>query len=1062
MNHLRAVITRHHRLCAVTVGRRVLQRAAGTNFPTVPPLFPTSLATRLLSQSVRLCQTVPQSAASKKDTSPPVERKPVTGKQTKDSATLIEELRSDAIVYRRVQLEKLNQLLAKPYEIPADGYEFLLQCCGTLLCSETLETRMRVFEQFWFYLGEPRLAHWKILLQVYRENERTIDDVPALLESMGPIEKDAELYQALLAALAEKGDIAEMKLVRDMMKELKIPLTIELINLMIRGNGRAGDLDGVQMVLETMSAANMSANGETYGELMIAFLQDGMADRVLKMLREKGSQLNEKHILELLSLAVEKTNGEMVRVLLKLLPEEITSEGKIHPVLRNVLSGLVHSGHYEGLLMLLEELPPPQFLANENTDGYATFLMVDMLRHNAPFERLNKLLAMLVRTERNLRAYHVACECAAKAAHPSFSRLLTALAPLESLRPHYFWPLFLQRAQSDGEAGILGVLKLMQKLKVEPDEETITLYVLPKLSVTLKDSRTALKILEDCGVRTAVLMTPYVSHLLYQNRFDDVLTIVRRYPTKLDTETLLWPLILQANVNRSAAHQRKLCELIRALKDKAADPRHDLGGQLVLEVISNKKSKHDTNSLRSLLNEYEKFEIRLSRMAAGVLKTHFARGPPGTAGNPGASEPIDSLLKKLTDEQLTILSKELFDTISVHPRDMNYDELECHLVELEQKKLNTRGVLRRLLQLCVREGRHKRALELKQRCDQAKVEQSSGMLASLVELYTKVGDPEQAGRTLEQLKKQFPGFIVDDHKIIDYAALLIERGQLDGAKKVLRERATTGGKLRGADGGTTGKNLWNLLTNTAQWAAKERRKQPPTADAAATPNATRKMLDFLVELGYCTYDNTLLGPVLREYLLAGEQRAAIEEFQRIAKEKRRTPLQLEIMTLLVRLTNGTEPDIPSEDAKALLSETIQLVSQIHGSVNTNNTLIVALAEAGTEAQLRRMLINPEVRINHEYILTQCEFLVNSGKLDVLLRLAKCSKGLANVRENDFLQLVLAQYVRENNCEAAVQLFQRLINDEDELKITTEFARKLSDLLEANNYEIPANLQMYLK
>uniref|UniRef100_A0A182IME0 Pentacotripeptide-repeat region of PRORP domain-containing protein n=1 Tax=Anopheles atroparvus TaxID=41427 RepID=A0A182IME0_ANOAO len=1053
MNHLRAALARQHRLCAATVGRRVVQRAAGTNFPTALRPHPAALSTRLLSQSVRLCQTVP---SAQKATAPPAVDRPA-GKPTKDSAGLIEELRSDAIVYRRVQLEKLNQLLAKPFEIPADGYEFLLQCCGSLLCAEPFATRMRVFEQFWFYLGEPRLNHWKVLLQVYRENDHSITDVPALLESMGPIEKDADLYRALLAALAEKGDVAEMKLVRAMMKERNIPLTIELINLMIRGYGRAGDLDGVQMVLETMSAASMSANGETYGELMIAFLEDGMADRVLKMLREKGSLLNEKHLLELLALAVEKTHAELIRTMLKLLPEEITGEGKIHPALRNVLSGLVRAGHYDGMLLLLEELPAPQFLANENTDGYGIFLMVEMLRNDAPFDRLNKLLAMLIRTERNLRAYQVACECAAKANHPSFPRLLKALAPLEALRPHYFWPLFLQRFQSDGEAGVLGVLQLMHKLNVEPDAETITLYVLPKLSLTLKDSRTALKILEDCGVRTAILMTPYISHLLYQNRFEDVLAIVGRYPTKLDTEALLWPMILQANVNRSVAHQRKLCELIRALKEKATDARHDLGGQLMLEVISNKKSKHDANSLRSLLNEYERYEIRISRMAAGVLKNHFARAPPSGKPPTEAAEPIDSLLRKLTDDQLTILSKELFDTMSVHPRDMTYDELECHLVELEQKKLNTRGVLRRLLQLCVREARYQRALELKAKCDQAKVEHSSGMLASLVELYTRVGDPERAGRTLEQLRKQFPGFIVDDHKIIDYAALLIDRGQLEGAKKILRERATTGGKLRGADGGTTGKNLWNLLTNTAQRAAAA-----PEA-APTSPNTTRQMLDFLVELGYCTYDNTLLGPVLREYLLAGHKRAAIEEFQRTAKEKRRTPLQLEIMTLLVGLTNGSDPAaIPAEDAKALLNETIQLVSQIHGSVNTNNTLIVALAEAGTEAQLRRMLINPEVRINHEYILTQCEFLVNSGKLDVVLRLAKCSKGLANVREGDFLQLILAQYVRENNCEAAVQLFQRLLNDDDELKITVDFARKLSNLLEANNYEIPASLQMYLK
>ncbi|EAA01251.4 AGAP002038-PA [Anopheles gambiae str. PEST] len=1062
MNHLRVTLLRRVVVCQ----RAALQcAAAGSCYGAGVLQQHTVPFARLLSQSVRHCQTVP-SAKQQESTAHQSDRaaKAPSGKQQQkpvDSVRLVDELRSDAIVYRRVQLEKLNQLLAKPFEIPADAYEFLLQCCGSLLCAETLETRMKVFEQFWFYLGEPQQKHWKVLLQVYRENERTITDVPAFLASMGDaVEKDADLYRGLLGVLAEKGDIAEMKLVGEMMKERNLPLTVDVINLMIRGYGRAGDLDGVQMVLETMSASSVSANGETYGELMIAFLEDGMGDRVLKMVREKGSQLQERHVLELLALALgAKVQPELVRALLKLLPEELTGDGRIHPVLRNVLSGLVRAGHLDGMMALLDDLPAPQFRANENTDGYGTFLMVEMLRNDVPFDRLNRFLQRLVQTERNARAYQVACECAAKAGHPYFARLLAALAPLEDLRPHYFWPLFMQRTKTDGEAGVLGVLQTMRKLKVDPDQETLTQYVLPKLALTLKDSRAALKIFEACGVRTAVLMTPFISHLLYQNRFDEVLEIVRLYPTKLDTETLLWPLILQANVNRSGAHQRKLAEVIRAIGERSADTRHDLAGQLLLELISNKKSKHDAVSLRALLAEFDRFEIKISRMAAGVLKNHFGRAGKATGANGG--EATDALLKKVTDDQLTILSKELFDTIGVHPRDMSYDELECHLVELEQKKLNTRGVLRRLLQLSVREGRYKRALELKQKCDQAKVDQSSGMLASVVELYTKVGNPEQAGRTLEQLRKQFPGFVVDEHKILDYAALLVERGQLDGAKKVLRERAAGGGKLRGAEEGSTSKNVWNLLTNTAQWAAAANAKSGQ--GGSASPNTTQQLLDLLVQLGYCNYDNALLGPVLREYLLAGHRRAAIDEFKRIATEKRRTPLQLEIMTLLVELTNGQQQeDISPAEAKALLSETIQIVSQIHGPVNTNNTLIVALAVGGTEAQLRRMLINPEVRVNHEYILTQCEFLVGSGKLEPVLRLAKCAKGLANVRESDFLQLALGQYVRDNNCEAAVQLFQRLLDEGDELKITTEFARKLSDLLEANNYELPAGLQMYLK
>lgn len=45
---------------------------------------------------------------------------------------------------------------------------------------------------------------------------------------------------------------------------------------------------------------------------------------------------------------------------------------------------------------------------------------------------------------------------------------------------------------------------------------------------------------------------------------------------------------------------------------------------------------------------------------------------------------------------------------------MNLEELECHLIELRSKNMNTRGVLRRLLQEYCRVKAFDRALEVAQ------------------------------------------------------------------------------------------------------------------------------------------------------------------------------------------------------------------------------------------------------------------------------------------------------------------------------------------------------------
>ncbi|XP_065082331.1 leucine-rich PPR motif-containing protein, mitochondrial isoform X2 [Ochlerotatus camptorhynchus] len=968
-------------------------------------------------------------------------------KKAKTTINPLDELKADVLAYRRVHLDRLNQILAKPEDIPAESYDFLLSCCGKLLLDHPVEARMKLFRNLWFMANRGDetvpLDRWKTWLRVYRENAVDFDGGVEQFLAGVKVEKDQEFYELLLGVVCERGDVPKMWEVMEMFKVQGLGSNVGIAAALVRGHSKAGDLEAMRTVLDTMSAGNIEPDEGVYGELVVGWMRNNQMEKALQLISEKGSLLKENHVAEALKEALVRDHKEAIKLLVRLFPVDVIQDSSIDPVIRNICSDLFREGKFESVRALLNELPVPKFNLNENYDSYAVSLIFEMVKANAPLEELVLLVDLLIKTERNTRALHVACECAAKHCIDIYPELLGMLKEQEDLRPHYFWPLIVHNFTKHGEAGVLDVLKLMKRYRTEIDVETISVFVLPKLAISLKDVRTLLKQFEDRGVKMSVLMTPLVSHLLYQNRFDDAIKVAKLYSSKVDTEALIYPLVLQMTVNKTAQHFNTMSEVVRQLKDKAQNPKHDLAGQLLMELISNKKTKHDASTIKSLLEQFSTFEIRISRMSANVLKNHFSMAKQINAA-------LDKLINSLVEDKLTIPSREMFDSMIVHPRDMSYEELECHLGELEEKKLNSRGVLRRLLQVCVRENRLDRALEIKQKCDESKVELSSGMLASVFDLHIKRKNVDEAGKTLEQIKTMFPGFLLDEHKVIDFAALLAEKGFPSNAQKVIKQRASSG-QLRP---GNSNKNIWNLLTNTAQWAAEN--------DYKSDKNHTSEMLKFLVDLGYCTFDNALLGPVIREYLLKNQTRNAVTEYRRIATEKRRTPLQLEIFTTLVRLTNATDPEISPEEAKALLGEVIQIGSKIHGSVNTNNTLIVALAEAGTEAQLRRILINPETRVNHEYILTQCEFLVNSGKLDVVLRLAKCSRGLANVREADFLAVIMKQYVRDNNCEAAVELFNRLQAEDGDFKISGDFARKLIDLLEVNNYEVPNAVRLYAK
>lgn len=384
---------------------------------------------------------------------------------------------------------------------------------------------------------------------------------------------------------------------------------------------------------------------------------------------------------------------------------------------------------------------------------------------------------------------------------------------------------------------------------------------------------------------------------------------------------------------------------------------------------------------------------------------------------------------------------------------MNTEELECHLKELEAKNMNPRGVLRRLLQMLIREGNHERALEIKDKCDKLKVDISPGMLASIFDLYVQIKDIPKASETLRKLNHTFPGFLLDEFKVIDFAAVLVENGNIDEAQKVLRMRAGVGGIKGGLH---VQKNIWNLLNNVAMIS--------PKLDPAVK-NHTYNFFNFLMKFNYCGYSNTAMGPIIKEHINRMDLKGAVQQYIELSKSHRVTPLQRQLQIILVDCVNREEEQqkygVTLEEAQVMLRDVLSAATEVHGPANTNTALIVSLAEVGTEKQLRKMLIDPKVRISPEVLRKQCEFLNANKQIDALVKLARCSRGLNHIREQDIYDMIMNTLVQENNYETALQLFERLSAD-DEFKISHTFIHNLIDLLKRNNIEPPTSVTLYAK
>lgn len=277
---------------------------------------------------------------------------------------------------------------------------------------------------------------------------------------------------------------------------------------------------------------------------------------------------------------------------------------------------------------------------------------------------------------------------------------------------------------------------------------------------------------------------------------------------------------------------------------------------------------------------------------------------------------------------------------------------------------------------------------------------------------------------------------------------------MEAAKKILEERSLQQ-QIIGGD--YILKNVWNLLTNVAKLAAN-------TNDLPLERNLTRETYAFLQKLGYCRTHNAILGPIVRERLLRGDLEGAIKEFKQLAQQFKHTPLQFELLSLVVRICNGNEElhrtyNCNAEQAQQMLAELTEIITKIHGNVNMNSGLLLAFAESGSDNQLRRLLINPEFRINEDLLLRNCEHLGQEGAVQTLLRLARGARGLHRViDEQNIYNMLLNNFVKTNNYEAALNLYDRLDAD-DEMKISQDFLRNLVKLLKSNNIEIPSNIAM---
>nr|CAI5838259.1 unnamed protein product [Callosobruchus analis] len=400
---------------------------------------------------------------------------------------------------------------------------------------------------------------------------------------------------------------------------------------------------------------------------------------------------------------------------------------------------------------------------------------------------------------------------------------------------------------------------------------------------------------------------------------------------------------------------------------------------------------------------------------------------------PASAELLQEIASHCVDEALqTSIKHAINDTMDInvksdphtphipHPKDMNLEDLECHLVELKEKGLETRGVLSRLIKLHSTNGDIQRVKELQQEFEASGYKESLGTKSLLMHNYVLTGNVDEAVKLFQQIKDSDPKFNMDDFKIIDLATLLVKNDRFKDALNIMKT------EIKRPSRKTSDRNLLELL------------------ESITDPNQQNQMFECIMKVGYAP-NNIILGPLVRIHIKNGDIRNAVKTYVLLAEKYKRTPLQFELIKELVMLKD-----------EQLLQQTLTCTEKIHGASSTQANLIAALVEQKQIKPLERLLISNRLNLAAR-LQNRCDRWVKEKKVDALELLANYCEKIPGILDVSYIYTcILRIHVTNNDCESALKFHNWLIDGEK--SISNELESTLTQLLKQNCYEIPSSLK----
>lgn len=753
--------------------------------------------------------------------------------------------------------------------------------------------------------------HYNVLLAIYLQNPQYFN-VDEFLRQMRAT-PDQETFHLLLKNVAEIGDYAQALTIMAKIKEIGYPVGETVFNSLLLAYSVSGDIDGAQDIVVLMEAAAIEPNSVTYYSMSRGFAVKGdiqSLERILKTQSLTTGQL--LNIVKTLSLS---GYGKYVSKVMRHLSETVELD-KNEVV--NVVVELIYSGKTRDAFEIIN------CLLSENMDkkssvNFTDFFIYEIVKSDTPTEEVIEICESLTSSGKNSSALLKVTEAALR-----LKKEYTALRGFQALRkngveirPHFYWPLLVNAALNKLESDVIKLVKKMIDEEVYPDYETLRDYVIPYLAAS--EPLMVVRKLQDCGIKISEILTPVLSFLLENGDIDKAISLTNKIKGKTNVEIVIEELV---NGYKSTRDLDATMKLLKNLNYKS-----DEIGKFLSDLLTKRRITLINKELRPLVSVLVDNKIKISRLAADVLKPRIMR----------LKEPNDLLetIKGLVDHKRDFIGEENYDWIP-HPRVMTPEQLENHFADLTAQEMNTRGVLRRLLQVYCGKNNLKKAQHFAQIFTDKGFEWTPGMISSMLSLYAANDLLEEADTRYKELRSKYKDFKIDDHKVLDYATSLVRNDKFERALEILNDQKyvkTSPDIIR---------NCWRLLNAVA---------------VAGDPLNTRKTFDLLIRKKYCGISNHVLAPLIKTHLINGEIQAAISQLKECVIIYKKVPLQQEIIRAIL------DASVNDPQAHEQLSEVLKAIKRIHGDSAADTQLLMAMATKKKDKGLKKLLIVRSVTLS---------------------------------------------------------------------------------------------------